>query len=73
MHLSVVCALLQIFEATNPMCSFWNVSTGSWDNRAVETPNVEIIEGGEFKSFNVECQARHTTVFAVIVEQETEV
>ena len=55
------------------MCSFWNESTNEWDERAVDTANVELLEGGELKSFNVECQAGHTTAFVVIVEQETEV
>ena len=49
------------------------MSTGSWDDRAVETANVKLLQGGEFKSFNVECQAGHATAFVVIVEQETEV
>ena len=57
----------------DPKCMFWNVSSGSWDERGVDTVQVGNVDTGEIKSYDVKCTAGHATAFAVILDVNTEV
>lgn len=66
-------SLFQLRRVGDPKCNFWNESTRQWDDRRVSTDEVNNIQTGEFKTYNVKCSAGHATAFAVILDQETEV
>lgn len=72
-YLELIPASLQLRRANDPKCTFWNVTTGQWDDRGVSTVEVNNIDTGEFKIYNVKCSASHATAFGVIVDQDTEV
>lgn len=64
----------QIARSDNPLCYHWNATNGEWVMSGVETVAVRLLQGGEFKLFNVECSTQlGSAAIAVIIEQETEV
>ncbi len=64
---------LQLIRISNPVCVFWNEVSSEWDTAGVATAAIIKGEIGESKTFDVECESVHLTVFGVIVDQETEV
>ena len=57
----------------NPVCYFWNHSNEAWENRGVETLQVQEGEVREFKTFTVRANSSHLGAFAVLVQQDAEI